>query len=211
MLQLRLSNFNVAYHGIPAIIDLSVTLTAATVNLLTGVIGAGKTSLIQAISGAIGHSGGMELTEGQHACDQKSILQPLPRTFVTPYMTVIQFVQFGLMHNAWKLPRDAKDRISEALERSHLTALAHSPISSLTPSQMRMAELAQLFVQQPRVILLDEPSTQLSSQSQKSVLTCISKWVHDTRNIALVASESPRVFDAADRVLTLEHGRLLNA
>ena len=67
MLQLRLSNFNVAYHGIPAIIDLSVTLTAATVNLLTGVIGAGKTSLIQAISGAIGHSGGMELTEGEIA------------------------------------------------------------------------------------------------------------------------------------------------
>lgn len=43
MLQLRLSNFSVAYQGIPAVVNLSLTLTAATVNLVTGVIGAGKT------------------------------------------------------------------------------------------------------------------------------------------------------------------------
>ena len=211
MLQLRLSNFNVAYHGIPAIIDLSVTLTAATVNLLTGMIGAGKTSLIRALSGAIGHSGWMELSEGLQTFDRKSILQPLPRSFVSRDMSVMQFVQFGMMQNAWKLPHDAKERIHEALERSELISFAQSPISSLSPSQIRMLELAQLFVQQPRVILLDEPSTQLSSQTENSVLTCISKWVSDTQNIALVASDSSRAFGHVDRVLTLERGRLLSA
>lgn len=100
MLQLRLSNFNVAYHGIPAIIDLSVTLTAATVNLLTGMIGAGKTSLIRALSGAIGHSGGMELSEGLQTFDRNSILQPLPRSFVSRDMSVMQFVQFGMIQNS---------------------------------------------------------------------------------------------------------------
>ena len=51
MLQLRLSNFSVAYQGIPAVVNLSLTLTAATVNLVTGVIGAGKTTLLKALSG----------------------------------------------------------------------------------------------------------------------------------------------------------------
>ena len=57
MLQLRLSNFSVAYQGIPAVVNLSLTLTAATVNLVTGVIGAGKTTLLKALSGMIGHTG----------------------------------------------------------------------------------------------------------------------------------------------------------
>lgn len=56
MLQLRLSNFSVAYQGIPAVVNLSLTLTAATVNLVTGVIGAGKTTLLKALSGMIGHT-----------------------------------------------------------------------------------------------------------------------------------------------------------
>lgn len=64
MLQLRLSNFSVAYQGIPAVVNLSLTLTAATVNLVTGVIGAGKTTLLKALSGMIGHTGSIELTEG---------------------------------------------------------------------------------------------------------------------------------------------------
>ena len=59
MLQLRLSNFSVAYQGIPAVVNLSLTLTAATVNLVTGVIGAGKTTLLKALSGMIGHTGPM--------------------------------------------------------------------------------------------------------------------------------------------------------
>lgn len=212
MLQLRLSNFNVAYQGIPAIIDLSVTLTAATVNLVTGVLGAGKTSLIRAISGAIGHSGGMELREGISTYDQRSIIQPPPRrTLVSPHMNVTQFLQLGLMKHAWQLPPDTNERIRDALERCDLTSLAYSPLSSLTLTQMRLAETAQLFAQQPRVILLDESSDRLAKTSEASVLTCISKWVHETQSIALVASESRTLPINVDRVLTLESGRLLAA
>ena len=168
MLQLRLSNFSVAYQGIPAVVNLSLTLTAATVNLVTGVIGAGKTTLLKALSGMIGHTGSIELTEGAR--------------------------RFGA------------DGAGALLE-----PLAHSPISVLTPEQYRLAEVAQLFVQQPRVILLDEPSRCLSAESATSVLTCISKWVRDTRNIAVVAAEGVIPAANVDRILTLERGKLMNA
>lgn len=214
MLQLRLSNFSVAYQGIPAVIDLSLTLTAATVNLVTGVIGAGKTSLLKALSGMIGHTGSLELTEGARRFSDNGaseLIQPLSRNLVSPYMTVTQFLQMGLMQNTWQLPIDAGERIEDALVRCRLESLAHSPISVLTPKQYRLAEVAQLFVQQPRVILLDEPSRKLSAESSASVLTCISKWVRDTRNIAVVAEEAHIPSANVDRILTLEHGRLLNA
>ena len=107
MLQLRLSNFSVAYQGIPAVVNLSLTLTAATVNLVTGVIGAGKTTLLKALSGMIGHTGSIELTEGARrfgADGAGALLQPLSRSLISPYMTVTQFLQIGLMQNTWQLP-----------------------------------------------------------------------------------------------------------
>ena len=165
MLQLRLSNFSVAYQGIPAVVNLSLTLTAATVNLVTGVIGAGKTTLLKALSGMIGHTGSIELTEGARrfgADGAGALLQPLSRSLISPYMTVTQFLQIGLMQNTWQLPPDAGERVTDALARCRLEPLAHSPISVLTPEQYRLAEVAQLFVQQPRVILLDEPSLSFS-------------------------------------------------
>ena len=208
MLQLRLSNFSVAYQGIPAVVNLSLTLTAATVNLVTGVIGAGKTTLLKALSGSI------ELTEGARrfgADGAGALLQPLSRSLISPYMTVTQFLQIGLMQNTWQLPPDAGERVTDALARCRLEPLAHSPISVLTPEQYRLAEVAQLFVQQPRVILLDEPSRCLSAESATSVLTCISKWVRDTRNIAVVAAEGVIPAANVDRILTLERGKLMNA
>lgn len=213
MLQLRLSNFTVAYQGIPAVVDLSLTLTAATVNLVTGVIGAGKTTLLRALSGMVGHTGSIELTEGaRHYVSEGAgeIRQPLPRSLVSPYMSVSQFLQLALLKNAWQLPPDASERISDALTRCRLESLAHSPLSVLTPEQYRHAEVAQLFVQQPRVILLDEPSRRLSLESASSVLTCISKWVRDTRNIAVVADDGRIPADGVDRIFTLDHGRLMN-
>ena len=202
MLQLRLSNFSVAYQGIPAVVNLSLTLTAATVNLVTGVIGAGKTTLLKALSGMIGHTGSIELTEGARrfgADGAGALLQPLSRSLISPYMTVTQFLQIGLMQNTWQLPPDAGERVTDALARCRLEPLAH------------LAEVAQLFVQQPRVILLDEPSRCLSAESATSVLTCISKWVRDTRNIAVVAAEGVIPAANVDRILTLERGKLMNA
>ena len=97
------------------------------------------------------------------------------------------------------------------VERGDMNTVNKTPISVLTPEQYRLAEVAQLFVQQPRVILLDEPSRCLSAESATSVLTCISKWVRDTRNIAVVAAEGVIPAANVDRILTLERGKLMNA
>lgn len=131
MLQLRLSNFSVAYQGIPAVVNLSLTLTAATVNLVTGVIGAGKTTLLKALSGMIGHTGSIELTEGARrfgADGAGALLQPLSRSLISPYMTVTQFLQIGLMQNTWQLPPDAGERVTDALARCS-SSPSHTPRS----------------------------------------------------------------------------------
>ena len=138
MLQLRLSNFSVAYQGIPAVVNLSLTLTAATVNLVTGVIGAGKTTLLKALSGMIGHTGSIELTEGARrfgADGAGALLQPLSRSLISPYMTVTQFLQIGLMQNTWQLPPDAGERVTDALARCRLEPRSPSsrPNSTASP------------------------------------------------------------------------------
>ena len=152
MLQLRLSNFSVAYQGIPAVVNLSLTLTAATVNLVTGVIGAGKTTLLKALSGMIGHTGSIELTEGARrfgADGAGALLQPLSRSLISPYMTVTQFLQIGLMQNTWQLPPDAGERVTDALARAPRTLPDLRPHARTVPPRRGRAALRTAAARHP--------------------------------------------------------------
>ena len=208
MIELRLSHFGVAYNGTPAIIDLSLTFVAGTVTAITGMYGSGKSTLLRAIAGRLRHTGNMQITDGDKPCTLGCISQSVPRTLVSPHMMLNQFLHLGLMQNSWTVPADAALRLSDAMKRCGLEGCADRPLSALSAVQMRMAEIAQLLVQKPRIILIDEPVYGRGTNAEESVLACISKWVQDNRSIAIVASTDKDDTAGFDRVVHLEHGRL---
>lgn len=206
MLKLTLSHFGVAYSGIPAIVDLSVELTSATLAAVSGVLGAGKSTLLRAIEGRIHHSGEMAITDGEKICSNASIARPIERHMLKPDTSVYQFVLLGLLQRSWSRPADAETRILNALNRCQLIEKKNNPISSLSPSEMRLAELAQLFVQNPKIILIDQPDVEIEVNG--SYLKCLSDWVKEYRTIALVAV--PKVMNPKnfDRIISLSNGHL---
>ncbi|EJW98851.1 ABC transporter, ATP-binding protein, partial [gut metagenome] len=182
MLTLRLSHFGVAYSGIPAIVDLSLELTSATFAVVSGVLGAGKTSLLRAIEGRIRHTGKLSITDGDTVINESAIARPIKRHLLNAETSVYQFVLLGLLQKTWSRPADADERIQKALERCCLLHKSQQPISSLSPSEMRLAELAQLFVQNPKIILIDEPEVH-PNPVNSDYLSCISKWVKETKRL----------------------------
>ena len=121
--------------------------------------------------------------------------------------SLYQFVLLGLMQKSWTRPIYAEDRIIGALARCNLLNKKDLPISALTPSEMRLAELAQLFVQNPKIILIDQPDVQLNLINP-DYLKCLSAWVKEYGTIALVAvagAVDPKHFD---RVIPLSNGHL---
>ena len=208
MLELRFSHFGVSYNGTPAVIDLSLSFLAGTVPAVTGMIGSGKSPLLRAIAGRLRHTGDMTITDGDRPCTLGCISQSVPRTLVSPHMKLSQFLHLGLMQTSWIVPADAAERLDEAVRRCGLEDCVDRPLSGLSPLQLRMAEIAQLLVQRPRIILIDEPVYGRGSNAEESVLTCISKWVKDNRTIAIVASTEQGDCAGFDRIVHLEKGRL---
>ena len=207
MLTLRLSHFGVAYSGIPAIVDLSLELTSATLAAVSGVLGAGKSTLLRAIEGRIRHTGKITITDGNTTVNESAIVRPIKRHLLTAETSVYQFVLLGLLQKSWTRPADADERIRTALTRCQLLHKSHQPLSALLPSEMRLAELAQLFVQQPKIILIDEPDVHPRHIST-DYLTCISDWVKENRTIALVAMEGEPDALRFDRIIPLANGHL---
>ena len=207
MLKLSLSHFGVSYSGIPAIVDLSFELTSATLAAVSGVLGAGKSSLLRAIQGRVHHSGEMSITDGDKICDDITIASPIERHMLKAETSVYQFVLLGLLQKSWSRPVYADDRIIGALARCGLLDKKDLPISALTPSEMRLAELAQLFVQNPKIILIDQPDVQINLINA-DYLKCLSSWVKEYGTIALVAVAdvvNPKHFD---QVIPLSNGHL---
>lgn len=207
MLKLSLSHFGVSYSGIPAIVDLSVELTSATLAAVSGVLGAGKSSLLRAIQGRIRHSGEMNITDGDKICNDVTIASPIERHMLKAETSVYQFVLLGVLQKSWTRPVYAEERIIGALARCNLLDKKDLPISALTPSEMRLAELAQLFVQNPKIILIDQPDVQMNLINS-DYLKCLSSWVKEYGTIALVAVADAVDSTHFDQVIPLSNGHL---
>lgn len=207
MLTLNLSHFGVAYGGIPAIVDLSIELKSATVAAVSGVLGAGKSTLLRAIQGRIRHSGEMQITVDDKVCNEVAIVSPVERHLLKADTSVYQFILLGLLQKSWARPVYAEERILGALARCNLLEKKELPISALTPSEMRLAELAQLFVQNPKIILIDEPDVH-SVGVDPNFLRCLSSWVKEYGTIALVAVAEVVDPSHFDRIIPLSNGHL---
>ncbi len=208
MLQLSLSHFGVSYRGVPAIIDLSLTLTSATFAAVSGVLGAGKSSLLRAIAGSVQHSGDISVTDGSTLKPADVIARELPRSVVVPGMSLEQYLQLGILERSWVLPPDADTRIRSALHRCSLQNRLHDQVCMLSHAERRLADTALLLVQSPRIILMDEPSYTTTEPCERAVMEVLADWVKETRGIALFATADSANQPEFNRILPLAYGRL---
>lgn len=144
------------------------------VTLLTGVNGAGKTTLLRTLAGLIPPASGSVLWRGRPiAADLKTYhrrLGYLPqRKAVYPEMTVAGFLDYLTALKA--IPAGlAAHRREQLLESLALSAAAEEPLASLSEGQRRLVGVAQALLNDPDVLLLDEPLEGLDATGRARVL-----------------------------------------
>lgn len=162
---------------------------------IIGPNGAGKTSLLRLMSGGAQPSSGEILLQG------KSI-SSYPRKTLAKTMAVLQ--QGGLppvgfsvrdtvamgrfAYQGWfgDEPDDPTPLIDSALDRMGLTELQHRPLDRLSGGERQRAALAQIMVQNPQIMLLDEPTTYLDIGYQLQLLETVLEWQRE-RGMIVVA------------------------
>ena len=178
---------------------------------LVGPNGAGKSTLLLHLNGLIADEGDVSV-EGQRldARNRERLRARVGLVFQDPddqlfLGSVRDDVAFGLL--ARGVPRDeAAPRVAAALERFGLVPVADRPPHHLSVGQKRAAAIAAAVVQEPPILVLDEPSANLDPRGRRQLVA----WLRGFPGTLVVASHDlDLVLASCDRVVVLDAGRVV--
>jgi putative spermidine/putrescine transport system ATP-binding protein len=201
-----------------AVDDLSLNVAPGELLALVGASGSGKTTTLRIVAGyEVPDSGRVLLTEPDGTTRDLTREPPQRRGFgmvfqhyaLFPHMRVDENVAFGLEARGVK-KSERLTRAREALEGVGLGGKAQRAVQALSGGEQQRVALARALVIAPRVLLLDEPLSNLDPTLRQSTREELRATLRRSGVTALfVTHDQEDAFAVADRVAMLEKGRLL--
>ena len=187
-------------------VDLQVE--AGETLAILGPNGVGKTSLLRVISGLL------PLTTGVLYLNDQVADQPTSKTFLPPHLRSVGWVPQGrllfphltVVENIGFSPRATSARVAQLIEALSLSALAERKPAACSGGQAQRVAAARAFAADPRILLLDEPSTALDTESQELIHHVLSSL--DQVATLLVTHNLDEANRLADSTATFSNGVL---
>lgn len=205
-----------------ALRGVTCEIQPATVTAIVGANGSGKSTLCSALAGFVPHffKGEMQGTVRVSGADTRQtplaeLVTQVGMVFQNPFnqisgakLTVREEVAFGLENLG--VPRSEMEaRIERALELFGLAQVGDQSPYALSGGQQQRLALASIFVMEPPVMVLDEPTAQLDPQGTREVMETVQTLAGQGRTIVLVEHKLEWVARLAARVLVLDQGALV--
>lgn len=154
--------------------------------MLLGPNGAGKSTTVYALAKTLPYAGNIELF-GKNIQDYKNTdyAQKIgflsQKNLVAFDFSVEEIVAMGRYSHRQgyfsNLTKEDKDKINEALEATGLTSLRSRSVQELSGGEVQRTFLAQVFAQDPDVLVLDEPTNNLDLVYQEQIFNLLQKWI----------------------------------
>lgn len=183
---LKAERVTVCCDGQVIVDDLSLALEAGQWLMLVGPNGAGKSTLIRAIAQGVPYTGSITL-DGRDIRAYKPAqlaqrIGVLSQQHSVGYAySVEEVVSLGrYAHAAGFLSggdAEGKARVEEALEMTGLAHLRYASVLTLSGGELQRTFLAQVFAQNPQILMLDEPANHLDLVYQKHIFSLIGEWL----------------------------------
>ncbi|UWU25558.1 ABC transporter ATP-binding protein (plasmid) [Rhizobium sp. CB3060] len=219
MTELVVNNVQKWLGGLQILKGASFTAERGSIVALLGASGSGKTTLLRCIAGLEQPEIGTIVIGGKTVLDgeKKLILPPEQRNIglvfqsyaLWPHRTVKENVGYGLKLRGIN-PTEIGIRVQAILERLGLGHLADRYPSQLSGGQQQRVAICRALVYEPRVLLLDEPLSNLDAKLREEARYWIRKLILDLEICAiLVTHDQSEALAAADNILLLQDGRIV--
>jgi iron(III) transport system ATP-binding protein len=188
---------------------------------LLGPSGSGKTTLLRAIAGldhpdagriALGEQVLFDAASGARLpAEQRNLGLVFQSYALWPHRTVFENVAYGLVLRRTPAA-ELRKRVEEVLRRLGLAALAARHPHQLSGGQQQRVALARAIVYDPRLLLLDEPLSNLDAQLREEARAWLRELIVQLRTGAVcVTHDQVEALAIADRILLLDQGRIVQA
>jgi putative ABC transport system ATP-binding protein len=185
---------------------------------LRGRSGSGKTTLLNLIGGLDRPTSGRVLLEDHEvsAMREEELVQIRRRTVafifqafgLLPILTAAENVEIPL-RLVESEPRERDRRVAELLGLVGLADRAQHRPHELSGGEQQRVAIARALANRPAVLLADEPTGQLDSETGRTIMRLLRSVVRSERITAMVATHDPAILEVADRVLELRDGQLV--
>ena len=197
---------------ITALDNISLNIQQGQFMTLLGPSGCGKTTLLRAISGFEDLDSGEVRIAGESVAGVPPYRRPVNTVFqnyaLFPHLSVSGNVGYGLdLARVSKAERE--QRVGEALERVNLSGFDRRKPAQLSGGQQQRVALARAIINQPKLLLLDEPLSALDRNLRQSMQLELKSLQHDLGICFLfVTHDQEEALTMSDQVVVLDHGKI---
>jgi iron(III) transport system ATP-binding protein len=204
-----------AFDGVPVVRDVSLTVPQGEILCLLGPSGCGKTTMLRVIAGLEPLQAGRVALEGAILGDDDIYVPPEERSVsllfqdfaLFPHLTVVENVMFGLT----RLPVAGRQaRAMEVLTQVGMDQYADAYPHVLSGGQQQRVALARARGPRPRLMLLDEPFSNLDFTLRRQVREIVLTVLHQTSAATLmVTHDYEEAMFMGDRIAVMNEGRIV--
>lgn len=220
---LAVEGLTVSFDGFKAVNDLSFYVDENEIRVIIGPNGAGKTTVLDLICGKTKASSGSIQFRGQELTKMKEneiVTAGVGRKFQTPSiyddLTVFENLEISYpkgrsVFGALTFQRDAavRDRVEEVAEAIFLKDRLDMPAELLSHGQKQWLEIGMLLIQDPDLLMLDEPVAGMSVSERVKTAELLNRITKD-RSVLVIEHDMKFVEDIAHKVTVLHQGKILS-
>ncbi len=195
---------------VTAVNDISLEIQKGELVTLLGPSGCGKTTTLRMIAGFEFPTTGNIILDGvsinslpPHKRDMSMVFQSYA---IFPHLTVFENIAYGL--NVQKLPKEViTKRVDKVLDLVHLEGYGHRAPNQLSGGQQQRVALARALIMEPKVLLMDEPLSNLDAKLREEMRTEIRR-IQQTLNITsvYVTHDQIEAMTLSDKIVVMNQG-----
>lgn len=191
----------------PVLRGVSFTINSNQINFLVGPSGSGKTTLINILRGMISYNAGDILFDGVSVSSMTSskkyrvfssigYVNQTPKYNLDFNLTLLENLYFNLSFTKKKLSKtEKKEKIKILLQELNIDRLVNKNLKDISGGELQRCSIATALIKNPKILLLDEPTSQLDSSNVNKVINLINKYTKKNSIVTLLATHDNSILE----------------
>src|SRR5262245_33376906 len=207
---LKLDKLTLAYGDTVAVKDLDLTIAKGELVALLGPSGCGKTTTMRSIAGLLSPASGRITLDGvditRVSANKRNVGLVFQSYALSPHLTVYENVAFGLRLKGIG-GKDVDAKVTSGIKSVGLPKFADRKPAELSEGQQQRVALARSMVMEPKVLLLDEPLSNLDARLRLEMRTELQRVQKETGvTMIFVTHDQVEALALADRIIVMLNG-----